>query len=595
MQISGRSLRVHMTLYSALTLLLTLGLVIVVAWFPLSNRLLSSVELALSHDATMRARAVDETLRRACELAWQVSSRTAARITTAELDRGMISLEEARAALLPRLRDALDFSHEMKGLVRIDLRGRILARIGPDLMDSLTDRQADFPILEAPPVRYASRGHQGMSRIFFLGHDPHVIIFTPVYSPDQRVVAQDLLLFRLDALPPIMAAPMPQGQSVSCLLLGAKGDQAAPEVLLRTGGSKALPGIPALTQSYEHLLNTETLVGRLDELLLCATPLNISNMWLVVGSPQKAMTGEARSWLITILAIVLGLGFLGLLCSLLLLRPLRDKILVAQEELRRQVAETEKARAKLEAQSDLLLERNEDLRHFAYASAHDLKSPLISIGGHAQMLLDRLGPDLPPERRLSLEFILSGTKRLFQHVNDMLEYSRAAEIEPRLTRLSLDRLCQEILSSLDGRIRESRAIIRLGETPDIFSDRRLLRMVLQNLVDNALCYRQPDRAPEVDIQAEAAPHEVVIRVKDNGLGISPDHQPQIFESFYRLHEDAKIPGTGLGLAICLRAVRRLEGTIELESEPGQGSCFTVRLPQPPPEALQEDDEGTPLA
>jgi len=325
-------------------------------------------------------------------------------------------------------------------------------------------------------------------------------------------------------------------------------------------------------------------------LLLGAVPITSANWWLVVGAQRWHLMGEARSWLATILFSVLGLGVLGLLGSLLLMRPLRDKILVAQDDLRRQVAELERTRAKLGAQSDMLSSRNEDLRHFAYASAHDLKSPLISIGGHAQMLLDWLGPQLPPERRQSLEFILAGTKRMFQHVNDMLDYSRAAELEPRLMRLSLDRLCQEILLSLDARIRESRAQISIREVPEIFSDRRLLRMILHNLVDNALCYRQPDRTPEIEISADLAPHEVVIQVRDNGLGIAPDHQPQVFETFYRLHDDANIPGTGLGLAICLRAVQRLEGSIELESEPGMGSCFTVRLPQPPPEEQAEDGD-----
>jgi signal transduction histidine kinase len=314
--------------------------------------------------------------------------------------------------------------------------------------------------------------------------------------------------------------------------------------------------------------------------LVCSTPIRSCPWWLAVAAERSALLHESRSWLFNILGTVLGLGLVGLLGSLVLMRPLRDKILVAQEDLRRQVDEMERTRLRLETQSSLLLERNEDLRHFAYASAHDLKSPLITIGGHAQMLLDRLGPELDPERRKSLQYILAGSKRMFQHVNDMLDYSRAAEIEPRWTALSLERLCQDVISSLDGRIRESQAVVTLHELPVLQSDRSLLRMILQNLLDNALCYRQPDRVPEVRIEAICSADEAVIRVKDNGLGISPDDQPQVFGTFYRLHDDTKIPGSGLGLAICQRAVRRLNGAIELESEPGRGSCFTIRLPQP---------------
>jgi signal transduction histidine kinase len=580
MQITGRSLRHHLLAYSALTLLLTLGLVTIVAWFPLTRRVTASAENALRHDSEMRARIVDESLQRLSELGWQISSRTAARITTTEYERGLISRQEAAALLTPRLRDAVEFSNEVRGLIRLDTHGKPLVQLGIGIPDSSQTLLVRTNLDGATPYPSQRRGPQGLTGTFLVNGSPHIALHTPVFSPDQRQVATDILIYDLGSLRKALSIPFSREHEVTCQLVARSQTDLPLERIILAATDPSASTAAAVFGKLPGQLDSESRLFPVDGQLVCSTPIRSCPWWLAVAAERSALLHESRSWLFNILGTVLGLGLVGLLGSLVLMRPLRDKILVAQEDLRRQVDEMERTRLRLETQSSLLLERNEDLRHFAYASAHDLKSPLITIGGHAQMLLDRLGPELDPERRKSLQYILAGSKRMFQHVNDMLDYSRAAEIEPRWTALSLERLCQDVISSLDGRIRESQAVVTLHELPVLQSDRSLLRMILQNLLDNALCYRQPDRVPEVRIEAICSADEAVIRVKDNGLGISPDDQPQVFGTFYRLHDDTKIPGSGLGLAICQRAVRRLNGAIELESEPGRGSCFTIRLPQP---------------
>lgn len=586
MQITGRSLRLHLMVYSALTLLLTLGLVTIVAWFPLSRRITASAENNIRHDTEMRARYVDETLRRISELGWQVSSRTAARITTTEFERGLISREEAANQLTPRLRDAVEFSHELRSLIRLDRSGASIVAVGVPVPDSILSAQIKTRLAFEMPHEPLLAGRQGLSEVFQLNHAPHIALYTPVFSPDQHQVATDVLVFDLSALRSSLSLPLLRQHGHASSLVARNSAGTFIEQVLQAG-TQTVPDLGEWSRKrIASQLGSESRLFTLGEDLVCATPLQGCPWWLMVAAPRKSLLKESHTWLLSILVTVLGLGLIGLLGSMVLMRPLRDKILVAQDDLLRQVATMDQTRTRLEQQSNLLMERNEDLRHFAYASAHDLKSPLISIGGHAQILLDRLGPDLEPERRQSLEYILAGSKRMFQHVNDMLDYSRAAEIEPRWVRLSLDRLCHDVLGSLDGRLRESHAVVSLAQLPVILGDRHLLRMILQNLIDNALCYRQPDRVPEIVVEAELRDEEVAIRVRDNGLGISPDHQPQVFESFYRLHDDAKIPGTGLGLAIVQRAVHQLNGAIELESEPGLGSCFTVRIPQPAAVAME---------
>lgn len=586
MQITGKSLRNHLIAYVGLTLLMTLGLVVLVAWFPVSRRLHESLELSIRHDVELRARLVDETVHRMAELGWQVSSRTAARITTTEYERGLLPLEEARQVLTPRLRDAVEFSHDVRALVRRDVHGTVLVHVGQAVSDSLLALPIQTRLSVPPPGVSIHQGRQGLSGVFVLEGSLCAVLHTPVLSLDKRTVAEDLLVMDLGALRNALARPLLRRHDVACHVMAQDEDGVARMVM--RAGTGGLESHDANISEPPPLLGSETHVLMEDGLLVATSPLTRASWWVVARSASGPLLRESRIWLLGVLATVLGIGLLGLAGGLLLMRPLRDRVLAAQEDQLRRVQELERDRQRLEAQSAQLLERNDDLRHFAFAAAHDLKSPLVSMGGHAQILLDRL-ENLPPERRKSLEYILAGSKRMFQHVNDMLDYSRAAELEPAWSPLALERLVQEILSSLDGRIRECGATIEVGNLPTIVTDRRLLRMVLQNLVENALNYRDPDRPPVVTVTAVRITDEVVIHVKDNGLGIAPDHQPQIFETYYRLHDDSSIPGTGLGLAICQRAVARLQGRIEVESEPGLGSCFHVVLPQA--DASTADGDG----
>jgi len=533
--------------------------------------------LSIRHDVELRARLVDETVRRVAELGWQVSSRTAARITTTEYERGLISLDEARELLTPRLRDAVDFSHDVRALIRKGADGTVLVHVGQLVPDSLLALPVQSRLDVQPPGVSVHQGRQGFSRVFHLEGSLCAVLHTPVLSLDKRTVAEDLLVVDLGHLRGALNRPFLRRHEVLCQVVAQDDDGVARVVI--SAGSGGLDATSTSTIVHpQHLLGPETHVLEDEGMMVGTSPITSATWWVVAGSRRELLLRESRLWQVGVLATVLGIGILGLAGGVLLMRPLQDRILSSQEDLKRRVRELEQDRQRLELQSAQLLERNDDLRHFAFASAHDLKSPLVSMGGHAQILLDRL-ENVPPERRKSLEYILSGSKRMFQHVNDMLDYSRAAELEPSWSSVSLERLVQDILSSLDGRIRDCDATVQIGNLPAVVTDRRLLRMVLQNLVENALNYREPDRPPLVTVEAERVADDVVIRVKDNGLGISPDHQPQIFETYYRLHDDSSIPGTGLGLAICQRAVARLQGRIEVESEPGTGSCFHVILPQ----------------
>ena len=146
--------------------------------------------------------------------------------------------------------------------------------------------------------------------------------------------------------------------------------------------------------------------------------------------------------------------------------------------------------------------------------------------------------------------------------------------------------CKHALASLAEAIRESGATVTYDPLPEVYMGEAHLQQVFQNLIGNALKYRDED-PPRIHISA-AARRRVVFSVEDNGIGIDPQYKEKIFGVFKRLHRDQKYSGTGIGLAICQRVVERYGGRIWVESEPGKGSTFYFTVPrhaQPPARAM----------
>ena len=137
-----------------------------------------------------------------------------------------------------------------------------------------------------------------------------------------------------------------------------------------------------------------------------------------------------------------------------------------------------------------------------------------------------------------------------------------------------------VLQQLAPEIQEESAQVKVQRPlPAVRANQTVLQQVLTNLIGNALKFRNRDVAPLIQIQAEDCGRSVKIFVKDNGLGIAPDHIPKIFKPFERLHGKDKYPGTGLGLSIVQTGVQRMGGNLGVESQPGKGSDFWVELPK----------------
>ena len=162
-------------------------------------------------------------------------------------------------------------------------------------------------------------------------------------------------------------------------------------------------------------------------------------------------------------------------------------------------------------------------------------------------------------------------------ITDLLALARVAHQKP-FEPVDLSQIIEYVLSNLSEQIQAQHAVIDMGEPITVFGDVGQLQQLFQNLIENALKFQAPGTKPVVHINAHSLNSEFdEITVTDNGIGIPMEKKDSIFESFIRLDRNSRYPGTGMGLAICKRIVERHQGSIQVDSQPGEGTRFTVRL------------------
>ncbi len=229
-------------------------------------------------------------------------------------------------------------------------------------------------------------------------------------------------------------------------------------------------------------------------------------------------------------------------------------------------------------QEAALKQANADLQQFAYSASHDLQEPLRTVTAYTQLLEMSLGPRLGDRDKEFVRYIVDASTRMHNLLHDLRVYLQisTADHEPAEEIDSGDTVGQA-LQNLDAAIRESGASVDFAALPRVRMPAFELEQVFQNLIGNAIRYRAGD-PPRVRIAASRQGEEWLFSVQDNGIGIAPQFQKQIFGIFRRLHSQSQYPGTGMGLAICQRSVERHGGKIWVESEPGKGSTFFFTIP-----------------
>jgi PAS domain S-box-containing protein len=226
---------------------------------------------------------------------------------------------------------------------------------------------------------------------------------------------------------------------------------------------------------------------------------------------------------------------------------------------------------------DELRRANQDLEQFAYSASHDLQEPLRSIKIFGELLAKRYGNKLDGQAYEFLDYLRTGATRMEILVRDLLAYTQVARIEAPAEDTDANEAFTTTLANLSGAIVESGARVMSDPLPSVPVHSTHLRQLFQNLIGNAIKYRDPERAPVVLVSSERRIGAWVFSVRDNGIGIEPEYKEHIFGLFKRLHTGDQYAGTGMGLAICQRIVERYNGRIWVESEPGQGSTFNFAI------------------
>ncbi|MFN6946115.1 MAG: sensor histidine kinase [Cytophagaceae bacterium] len=246
--------------------------------------------------------------------------------------------------------------------------------------------------------------------------------------------------------------------------------------------------------------------------------------------------------------------------------------------------EEEKVKLLITEQKEVLNEKNKDLirinsdlDNFIYITSHDLKSPISNLQG----LLSALDEELSTQSEVSVKIIslMKQSVEKFRSVIDSLSVISQAqqpEAYDGYEDYSMLDVLDDVKFNLSTEIEKYAPIIKTDfKIQKINFSKKDLTSILQNLIGNAMKYSDPQKKCEITIVTEKSGDNIVIEVKDNGLGIKPAHQEKIFMMFKRMHDH--VEGTGIGLYLIKRIVENHGGTIEVESDPGKGSTFRVLL------------------
>jgi signal transduction histidine kinase len=231
-------------------------------------------------------------------------------------------------------------------------------------------------------------------------------------------------------------------------------------------------------------------------------------------------------------------------------------------------------RDRLEEAANSLRRSNKSLEQFAYVVSHDLQEPLRTVSSYVQLLERRYAGSLDDGADEFIGFTVDATKRMQRMIQGLLELSRVGSENLDRGEVDLNSVLDDVFANLDAAMDESDAMVHCPRLPTVTADRNMMQQLFQNLIQNAIKYRHPDRAPEIHLDVVGHPDHWRFSIRDNGRGIAQQYLKRVFDIFNRVAQSSDgVDGRGIGLAICKHIVLNHGGEIGVESVEGEGTTF----------------------
>lgn len=243
-------------------------------------------------------------------------------------------------------------------------------------------------------------------------------------------------------------------------------------------------------------------------------------------------------------------------------------------------ATLERLNTLLESKGEALASANKELEAFCYSVSHDLRAPLRSMTGFAQALFEDYGDKLEPEAARYLRIISNGATQMGRLIDDLLSFSRLSRHALAMSAISIGDLIKEVREDLAADHAERKITWDIADLPVCRGDRTTIKLVLANLIGNALKYTRPRDIGHIQVGwqiDDQQPTHGQIFIKDNGVGFDMGYADKLFTVFQRLHRSEEFEGTGVGLAIVQRIVHRHGGRVWADARPDEGATFRFTL------------------
>ena len=230
--------------------------------------------------------------------------------------------------------------------------------------------------------------------------------------------------------------------------------------------------------------------------------------------------------------------------------------------------------------TDELKATNKELEAFAYSISHDLRAPLRHMAGYAELLQKNAASIMDAKSQRYMTMILESAKRMGELIDDLLAFSRIGRAETQKTMVSLEQLVKEALDEVRQETEGRNMDWTIGALPNLYGDRSMLRLALVNLVANAVKFTRKRPQPEIEIGClDGKENEIVVFIRDNGVGFDMKYVNKLFGVFQRLHRAEEFEGTGIGLATVQRIIHRHGGRVWAEGLVDRGATFYFSVPK----------------